>query len=67
MKNYLLGLLLLASGLATAQTTYPFVVKGKIGSLNAPAKIYLLGGEKLDSATLKNGQFERRQPVAEFG
>jgi peroxiredoxin len=58
MKNCLLGLLLLAPGLAAAQATYPFVVKGKIGSLNAPAKIYLVGGQKLDSATLKNGQFE---------
>jgi hypothetical protein len=57
MKKYLLGVLLLAPGLSLAQTTYPFVVKGKIGSLNAPAKVYLLG-EKLDSATLKNGQFE---------
>ena len=60
MKNCLLSLLLLAPGLAAAQATYPFVVKGRIGSLNAPAKIYLLGGEKLDSATLKNGQFELR-------
>jgi peroxiredoxin len=58
MKKYLLGVLLLAPGLSFAQTTYPFVVKGKIGSLNAPAKIYLVGGEKPDSATLKNGQFE---------
>jgi hypothetical protein len=60
MKNYLLGLLLLAPGLVAAQATYPFVVKGKIGSLNAPAKIYLVGGEKLDSAILKNGHFELR-------
>jgi thiol-disulfide isomerase/thioredoxin len=58
MKNCLLGLLLLAPGLAAAQATYPFVVKDKIGSLNAPTKIYLVGGQKLDSATLKNGQFE---------
>ena len=58
MKKYLLGVLLLAPGLSLAQTTYPFVVKGKISSLNAPAKIYLVGGEKPDSATLKNGQFE---------
>jgi hypothetical protein len=58
MKKHLLGFLLLAPGLATAQTTYPFVVKGKVGQLNAPAKVYLLRGEVLDSATLKNGQFE---------
>jgi peroxiredoxin len=59
MKMHLFGLLLLAPGLAAAQTTYPFVVKGKVGQLNAPAKIYLMrGGELLDSATLRNGQFE---------
>jgi peroxiredoxin len=58
MKKHLLSALLLAPGLSLAQATYPFAVKGKIGSLNAPAKIYLVGGEKLDSATLKNGQFE---------
>jgi peroxiredoxin len=58
MKKHLLGALLLAPALSFAQATYPFVVKGKIGSLNAPAKIYLMGDQKLDSATLKNGQFE---------
>jgi peroxiredoxin len=59
MNKYLLGFLLLAPGLAGAQTTYPYVVKGKIGQLNAPAKIYLVyGPQVLDSATLKNGQFE---------
>jgi peroxiredoxin len=58
MIKHLLKFLLLAPGLAAAQTTYPFVVKGKVGSLNAPAKVYLLRGEVLDSATLKNGHFE---------
>ncbi|WP_071892620.1 TlpA disulfide reductase family protein [Hymenobacter sp. PAMC 26628] len=59
MKQYLLSLLLVAPGLAPAQTSYPFAVKGKVGHLNAPAKIYLVRGpERLDSAVLKNGAFE---------
>ena len=59
MKHYLLGLLLLAPGLASAQTTPLYLVKGQVGHLNAPAKIYLVyGPQVLDSATLKNGQFE---------
>ncbi|MGI4834157.1 MAG: redoxin domain-containing protein [Janthinobacterium lividum] len=63
MKIYLVGLLLLAPGLALAQTpaptTYPYVIKGKIGKFNAPAKVYLMGGiEAIDSATLKQGRFE---------
>ncbi|WP_242581756.1 TlpA disulfide reductase family protein [Hymenobacter telluris] len=57
MKASLLGLLLVAPWLAQAQT--PFTVKGTIGKLNAPAKIYLFRGmEPADSATLKNGTFE---------
>jgi len=57
LKKYLLGCLLLAPGLAHAQT--PFTIKGKIGQLNAPAKIYLMHGlEAADSATFKNGAFE---------
>jgi peroxiredoxin len=59
MIKHLLSLLLLAPGLAHAQTPIPFAVKGKIGQLNAPAKIYLMRGrEVLDSATFKNGAFE---------
>jgi peroxiredoxin len=61
MKNHLLGLLLLAPGLAAAQVTYShsFLLKGKIGQLNHPAKIYLVDGQQvLDSATLHNGAFE---------
>lgn len=65
MKKHLLGFLLLAPGLATAQTTYPFVVKGKVGQLNAPAKIYLVRGfDRLDSTTLKNGAFELKGATA---
>ncbi|RZK19936.1 MAG: AhpC/TSA family protein [Hymenobacter sp.] len=61
MKKHLLALLLLAPGLAAAQTTYPFLVKGKIGQLSAPAKIYLVyGPQVLDSATLENGAFEMK-------
>lgn len=59
MKTYLLGLLLLAPGLSRAQTTYPFLVKGKIGQLSAPAKIYLMNGpQATDSVTLRQGRFE---------
>jgi peroxiredoxin len=62
MKNYLLGLLL-APGLAVAQTpapaAYPYLIKGKIGTLNAPAKVYLMTGmQSADSATLQQGRFE---------
>ncbi|WP_210520905.1 TlpA disulfide reductase family protein [Hymenobacter terricola] len=58
MKKYLIGLLLLAPALVPAQTPIPFTVKGKIGNLNAPAKIYLFRNGQVDSATLKNGTFE---------
>jgi len=34
------------------------VVKGKIGQLNAPAKVYLQCAEFTESVTLKQGQFE---------
>ena len=61
MKKHLLGFLLLAPGLASAQSAPLFLVKGQVGHLNAPAKIYLVyGPQVLDSATLKNGQFELR-------
>ena len=59
MKKLLLGFLLLAPWLAQAQAPTPYTVKGKIGELNAPAKVYLVRGlELLDSTTLKNGSFE---------
>jgi peroxiredoxin len=69
MKNYLLGLLL-APGLAVAQTpaapTYPYLIKGRIGHLNSPAKVYLMTGlQSADSATLKQGRFEFKG-VTEF-
>ena len=59
MKKHLLSVVLLVPALAFAQTTYPFLVKGNVGKLNAPAKVYLMyGPQALDSATLKNGAFE---------
>ena len=59
MRKYLLGWLLLAPGLAWAQEPVPFTIKGTIGKLNAPARIYLLqGGRFSNSAALTNGTFE---------
>ncbi|GAB3238652.1 TlpA disulfide reductase family protein [Hymenobacter seoulensis] len=64
MKKYLLGLLLLAPWCANAQAPAPFVIKGKLGKLNAPAKVYLVRGMTVtDSATLKNGAFELKGTV----
>ena len=62
MKNCLTGLLL-APVLALAQTpapaSYPYLIKGKIGQLNAPAKVYLVNGPQLlDSALVRQGRFE---------
>ena len=65
MKSYLAGLLLLAPGLAIAQTpapataSYPYRITGQLGRFDAPAKVYLLkGGGATDSATLRHGRFE---------
>ena len=65
MHNYLLCCLLLAPGLTFAQTAsgqttpFAFTLKGKVGQLSAPAKIYLVRGMEItDSTTLKNGNFE---------
>ncbi|SNC66939.1 Peroxiredoxin [Hymenobacter gelipurpurascens] len=59
MRKRLVGLLLSIPGLALAQASSPFVITGKIGQLNAPAKVYLVrGATLLDSATLHNGVFE---------
>ncbi|SEM03889.1 Thiol-disulfide isomerase or thioredoxin [bacterium A37T11] len=60
MKNYsILVLLLLPVFIQAQQASY--TVKGKIGSINAPAKIYLVHGEKpsskVDTAVIQNGQF----------
>ncbi|RZL09310.1 MAG: DUF4369 domain-containing protein [Hymenobacter sp.] len=59
MNYYFLGFLALAPWLAQAQSTYTYLIKGKVGHLTAPAKVYLVyGPQVLDSAALKNGQFE---------
>ena len=60
MTQFLLVCLLFVPRLVWAQSGYPFLLKGKIGQLNAPAKVYLEHGTRLDSATLKNGRFELR-------
>ena len=54
----LLALLLLAPGLSLAQKPFAYHISGRIGSLNAPNKVYLTNGELVDSATLTNGAFE---------
>ncbi|RZL04961.1 MAG: AhpC/TSA family protein [Hymenobacter sp.] len=68
MRSHLPALLLLVPGLSLAQTqptTYPYLIKGKIGLLNAPAKVYLVNGpQRLDSAVVKQGQFELKGTTA---
>ena len=59
MNKQLFGLLFFAPCLAHAQALIPFTIKGQIGKLNAPAKIYLARGFQItDSVTLVNGAFE---------
>jgi peroxiredoxin len=59
MLKQLLAALLFTPGLAAAQTSSPFVVKGRIGQFNAPTRVFVVSGfQILDSATLKNGAFE---------
>ncbi|MVT09847.1 TlpA disulfide reductase family protein [Chitinophaga tropicalis] len=61
MRKTLLMALLVSPGILLAQKGN-FVLKGKIGSLNDPAKLQLMyridGKEIRDSATLKDGAFE---------
>lgn len=71
MKNHLLALAFLAPALSQAQApapsaaTYPYLIKGKIGQLNAPAKVYLVNGpQRLDSAVVKQGRFELKGTTA---
>lgn len=56
---YIIGFLPL---IAVAQTPETFVIKSKVGSLNAPAKAYLiyqLGANRvIDSAQITNGNFD---------
>ena len=61
MKKILLYITLLLPVAAFAQEPETFVLKGKIGALNAPAKAYLayqVGATKvIDSAVITNGSF----------
>jgi peroxiredoxin len=59
MRKHLLTVLLALPCLAQAQKPFAYTVKGKLGNLNTPAKLYLVRGMNIaDSATLKNGAFE---------
>ncbi|MEO6149847.1 MAG: TlpA disulfide reductase family protein [Mucilaginibacter sp.] len=61
MRKILLAAAVLLPALAIAQTDAPFKITGKVGKLNAPAKVYLLyrtGSSNItDSSTIKNGVF----------
>jgi len=62
MKKIFNVLILLLPSLAGVAQSQPFTINGHIGSLNAPAKIYLNymtdHQDHLDSATLVNGEFK---------
>ncbi|NGM73721.1 TlpA disulfide reductase family protein [Sphingobacterium sp. SGL-16] len=66
MKNILFAFLAGIPAFAFAQEDY--TLKGKIGTHNAPAKVYLQyvdgSARKLDSAEVKNGQFTLNGSVA---
>ena len=68
MKKALLTLLAGLPVIALAQSG-TYTIKGKVGSLNAPAKIFLYhsvnGKYQNDSTVLKNGAFEFTGPVTE--
>lgn len=67
MKRFVIGALSLMPFLGMAQES-PFVVKGKIGTLNKPAKAYLMyynGKQVMDSALLVNGAFEFKGNVGQ--
>jgi len=67
MKKILLTALAVLPVAAMAQTG-TFTVKGKIGSVNAPAKAYIQyrkdGKTIMDSVVVKNGEFEFKGDVA---
>jgi len=66
MKKLILPLLLLSGGLAQAQQPFNYIIKGKLGTISAPAKMYLVRGSSvLDSAMVKNGAFEIKGTAAE--
>jgi len=70
MKRIVLSLLIsiVGAGAVLAQQK-GFTIKGKIGSLNAPAKVYFVSHETktLDSAMLKNGTFQFKGIVKKPG
>lgn len=55
MKRSFVGSLLFLPLVALAQNTY--TLEGKVGDLNAPAKVYLSAAGELDSADVVNGAF----------
>lgn len=63
MKKWILlaAMALPLAGTAQQQTLQKFILKGKVGNLGAPAKVYLdrrhNGENWLDSADVKNGEF----------
>jgi peroxiredoxin len=61
MKRFFLCLAVFLPVFTFAQTAQPFTIKGKIGTLNAPVKVFLvyaLGANNItDSATIANGAF----------
>lgn len=61
MKKIIVSLLLSSPFMVLAQES-PYQIKGQVGKLNAPAKVFLTyrfdGNSIADSATLKNGMFE---------
>jgi hypothetical protein len=61
MKKTLLYIIALLPLIAFAQEPQPFLIKSKVGNLNAPARAYLiyqLGANRvIDSALITNGSF----------
>lgn len=60
MRLLLPTLLLAASPALVQAPTYPYHIKGQLGHYDAPAKIYLVYNQGIDSAALHNGYFELR-------
>lgn len=68
MFHSLLALLLLLPGFSLAQQAFTYHISGKIGTLNAPYKVYLTYSDqvdRVDSTTLTNGAFAL-QGIAEL-
>ena len=61
MKKILLYIIALLPLMAFAQEPQPFLIKSKIGNLNAPARAYLIyqlgANREIDSAIITNGSF----------